>query len=591
MISLHRIICRIADFGSSRKQDANAKSSPPGAAHGRRRTARGRHDKSNTRVLPLLVPFLLLPVSAAIAHTVSVGYENLGGGVFNIWYGTYHANTNFTEGSLSASGPSFSTVVPFTLNVVGAGNKPSGLIDGTTNFYSNAGGTGLTGTPVPVTGNGGSFVGGASNVVSWQGAHFTGITTPGNYTFTYVPIANPSQNWDPINNAILTVTFQITALQLGLPTPVPQTPAPVTTSVAVQSMNSFITQMLNPLIDSRFMPNPVLDSGCGGIDRNVSTEDPRCHPDDRSSQRLGFASDRPASPEMALAYNATRTPAARAFASEPRRWSVWGSTYSGQNRITDDTTTQISRVGGVVAGLDYLLTKDTMVGFAVGAGRTSSSLSNDFGSGSGDMAQAGAYAFHRHGAAYLSGALAFAWHKMSTDRYYLTNHLTADFDSYNLGGRVEGGYRFATRWLGITPYAAVQAQNYRSPSYTETAVSGSSAYAIAYDAGSTTATRLELGTWFDRSFIIDRYSALTLRARPAYAYDHSTDPSLNASFPSMLGSTFVVNGVAPVQNLVLLSGVAELKFINNLSITGRFDGEFSNRSQSYTGMGSLRYTW
>jgi hypothetical protein len=66
--------------------------------------------------------------------------------------------------------------------------KPIGLIDGTTNFYSNAAGTGLTGTPVPVTGNGGSFNGQASSVMAWQGVQFTGITRPGTYTFTYIPI-------------------------------------------------------------------------------------------------------------------------------------------------------------------------------------------------------------------------------------------------------------------------------------------------------------------------------------------------------------------------------------------------------------------
>ena len=80
--------------------------------------------------------FLLLsPTSAALAHTVSVGYEALGGGVFDIWYGTYHPTATFTEGSLSLVGPSFAATVTFTMLVT---TKPSGLIDGQTNFYSTA---------------------------------------------------------------------------------------------------------------------------------------------------------------------------------------------------------------------------------------------------------------------------------------------------------------------------------------------------------------------------------------------------------------------------------------------------------------------
>ena len=87
-------------------------------------------------------------ISVAEAHTVSVGYEALGGGVFDIWYGTYHdpSEATYTEGSLHFVGPSISTTVAFTMLVY---TKPSGLVDGTTNFYSNATGTGLTGTPVP----------------------------------------------------------------------------------------------------------------------------------------------------------------------------------------------------------------------------------------------------------------------------------------------------------------------------------------------------------------------------------------------------------------------------------------------------------
>jgi hypothetical protein len=134
------------------------------------------------RKLFLSACLLLSSIGASFAHTVSIGYEALGGGVFDIWYGTYHAGVNFTEGSLQLVGPSISTTVAFTMLVT---TKPGGLIDGTTNFYSNAAGTALTGTPVPVSLNGGSFNGLASSVLAWQGVQFTGITKPGTYTFTY----------------------------------------------------------------------------------------------------------------------------------------------------------------------------------------------------------------------------------------------------------------------------------------------------------------------------------------------------------------------------------------------------------------------
>ena len=65
-----------------------------------------------------------------------------------------------------------------------------------------------------------------------------------------------------------------------------------------------------------------------------------------------------------------------------------------------------------------------------------------------------------------------------------TDHLTANFDANNVGGRVEGGYRFAVPdvfgWpgFGVTPYAALQVQAFHTPSYSEMVASGASTFAL-----------------------------------------------------------------------------------------------------------------
>src|SRR5262249_56845902 len=59
-------------------------------------------------------------------------------------------------------------------------------------------------------------------------------------------------------------------------------------------------------------------------------------------------------------------------------------------------------------------------------------------------------------------------HWMSTDRFaFAGDHLTANFNAQSFGGRVEGGYRFATIYGGLTPHAAIQAQSFHTPGYTE----------------------------------------------------------------------------------------------------------------------------
>ena len=136
------------------------------------------------------------------------------------------------------------------------------------------------------------------------------------------------------------------------------------------------------------------------------------------------------------------------------------------------------------------------------------------------MFQAAVYSLTRVDAAYVSAALAYAWYHVSTDRIVTlagTDDLTAGFSANDIGGRIEGGYRFAIPdvfdlpGFGFIPYAALQMQAFFTPSYNETAASGSSAFALAYNAQTTTMTRTELGAWFDDNIALDNGAILALR--------------------------------------------------------------------------------
>jgi len=138
----------------------------------------------------------VLAAPASHAHTTSVGYEIKANNTVQIWYGTYH-NTAFTEGSLSFIGDNgYAQTVSFTdlVNV-----KPVGLIDGTTNFFSDR--ISLIGTP-------------NQTIYTWQGVTFQNLRA-GTYTFNYLPIAQPTADWQPIDNVIRTGSFVLTAEALA----------------------------------------------------------------------------------------------------------------------------------------------------------------------------------------------------------------------------------------------------------------------------------------------------------------------------------------------------------------------------------------
>ena len=143
---------------------------------------------------------------------------------------------------------------------------------------------------------------------------------------------------------------------------------------------------------------------------------------------------------------------------------------------------------------------------------------------------------------------------------------------------------------GVTPYAAIQAQNFRTPSYSETDTNGGG-FALAYAARTATDTRSELGARFDRLLAFDPGAALALRARLAWAHDWVSDPALAAVFQTLPGASFIVNGATPAKNSALASAGAELRLANGVTLLGKFDGEFAAHSSTYAGTGTIRYAW
>ena len=232
-----------------------------------------------------------------------------------------------------------------------------------------------------------------------------------------------------------------------------------------------------------------------------------------------------------------------------------------------------------------------MVGFALAGGGTNWSLAQGIGGGKSDAFQAGVYGTARSGSAYLAAALAFTNHWMSTDRFaFAGDHLSASFNAQSFGGRVEGGYRFATIYGGLTPYAAIQSQTFHTPGYTETDLNGGG-FALGFNSRNATDTRSELGGRFDRLLLLNPEAALTLRARVAWAHDWISDPTLAAVFQTLPGASFIVNGATPAKNSALASAGAELRLANGVVLLGKFDGEFASHSSTYAGTGTVRYTW
>ncbi|MGA8156839.1 MAG: autotransporter outer membrane beta-barrel domain-containing protein, partial [Rhodoplanes sp.] len=341
--------------------------------------------------------------------------------------------------------------------------------------------------------------------------------------------------------------------------------------------NQFFALMLDPLVYGRGLALGFAPAGVGP---------------------MRLAAEETQAPEIALAYAKIlkEPPAPPALFLGERRWNVWAGGYGGTNRTQGDPVVVGShdvtaRTGGYGAGIDYRLWPGTTVGVALAGGFTNWGLASGLGGGNSDAFQAGLYGITRNGPAYLAGALSFAEHWMSTDRFaFAGDHLTARFNAQNYGGRLEGGWRFATFLGGVAPYAAVQARGLHTPAYNE-ADATLGGFGLNYNARNGSDTRSELGARLDRALPIATTAVLALNARAAWAHDWVTTPILNPLFQTLPGTLFAVTGATPVPNSALAYAGGELRFLKGWALAARFDGEFADRAQTYAGTGTLRYVW
>jgi autotransporter-associated beta strand protein len=355
-----------------------------------------------------------------------------------------------------------------------------------------------------------------------------------------------------------------------------------TQQATFNAMNLFMGVMTDPFM-----------AGRGGDGASVI---PMAYADDTTA--LGYAANgKTRSASERDAYAAIYRKAPPLAPTFGQRWSVWSAGFGGSQTTTGNSVvgsnTATSSVYGGAVGADYRVSPDTMFGFAMAGGGTQFRVDNGVGTGRSDLFQVGVDARHRIGNAYFSGALAYGWQNVTTDRIVTANgieRLRANFNANAFSGRLEGGYRIATPLAGITPYAAGQFISYDLPAYAEQGGAGGNLFALNYASKSVTASRSELGLRTDRSFALTD-AIFTLRGRAAWAHNFGTNRSISATFQSLPGASFVVNGAAQPANVALVTAAAEMSWVNGFSVAGTFEGEFANTVESYAGKGVLRYSW
>jgi len=345
-------------------------------------------------------------------------------------------------------------------------------------------------------------------------------------------------------------------------------------NTAFESMNAFLGLILNPYNQGR-SDNIGMNPGAGA---------------------LGYADDTSKRAKVSAQRAIDNAYASAASASVDGRWTAWGGAYGGYasasgNAIIGSADAQ-THVGGFSAGLDYHRDPSTVVGFGLAGGTGNWGLAQGLGGGNMNDFQVGAYGRHTEGPWYVALAGAFATHDVSTNRNVsiggLGGNYTASFEAVSFGARAEGGYRLDWRAFGVTPYAALQSQVFHLPGYSET-TTGATNFLLSYASKSVTDTRTEIGSWFD--YRLSGASPITLFSRVAWAHDFNTDRTATATFQSLPGASFIVNGASPARDTALTSIGARLNMGHGWTVVSQLDGEEGAGWHSISGNATVRKTW
>ena len=161
-----------------------------------------------------LISAALIATTSANAHTTSLGYvPGVVPGDVTFWTGSYeHGGSVGNEGTFSLQGitnPLYQSMVG--ANVAPTTVKPTGLINGTNNFFWNqvSGGYTFPNGVDPILFGG---------VKYWQGITFSGLAA-GTYSFTCGSTCGSTQQWATLTNGAVQITLTASDVSGAIPEP------------------------------------------------------------------------------------------------------------------------------------------------------------------------------------------------------------------------------------------------------------------------------------------------------------------------------------------------------------------------------------
>jgi uncharacterized protein with beta-barrel porin domain len=278
---------------------------------------------------------------------------------------------------------------------------------------------------------------------------------------------------------------------------------------------------------------------------------------------------------------------------QPRTWRMWTTGFGGTSSLDRDAASPDldARTAGVAVGFDAQIDRTLLVGIAGGYTHSTFDVDSLTTSGTIEGGHVGLYGVKRLGSFYLAALASYGRYGNETDRFIdwvVDDQATGDFTSDVLEGRVEAGWRQTYGVHQVTPFVALDVAHLWTDGFTE---ESDGLLGLTFGSSSVTSTTSSLGVQFDTRVILANGQLLMPFARLAWVHEFNPDRGVDSSLTLAPEALFSTNTPFAVDDLAKVVTGVKLNLTANTGLFAYFDGEFSDRSQSYSGNGGIRILW
>jgi uncharacterized protein with beta-barrel porin domain len=281
-----------------------------------------------------------------------------------------------------------------------------------------------------------------------------------------------------------------------------------------------------------------------------------------------------------------------------RDWRAWGVFVGGGANIDADPSrgaaASTSSGYGGLAGLDYRIQPNWLVGLALGGSDTHFAVNALATSGETTAFHAGLYSIvglNQGFYAQVQETVSVAnSHTNRTASFggLSSAKLTGAFNAIEERTRLEFGRAVIVSGVNVAPFVAAEFASLQSDGFTETGPAGLSALALSAAAQTTISAPVFVGFKLQGAYSVAPGWTALPNVSLAWTHEFSQDRKVNASLVSLPSTDFTVFGPRPASDVALVKAGLRLAGPDNLTLFADFTGEFAPSSSSYGGKGGVQ---